>query len=157
MISLDIPGHRSIEINNVVFDFNGTIAEDGILIKDIEDKIKKLSYKDVHIFIITSDTYGSAMKQCEGLPAEVNVFNEEDVSEYKGKIIEKIGCNSTVAIGNGRNDFEMFKKSILAIDVIGKEGCFAKGLSEADIVVNNIFDAIDLLLKPDRIRATLRT
>lgn len=63
----------------------------------------------------------------------------------------------TVAIDNGRNDLEMFKSCILSIAVIGTEGCFAKAIFEADIVVNNVIDAIDLLLKNNRINATLRT
>ena len=52
---------------------------------------------------------------------------------------------------------EMFKNSIISIAVIGKEGCFSKALIEVDIVVNNVIDAIDLLLKNNRIKATLRT
>ena len=47
--------------------------------------------------------------------------------------------------------------NVLAIAVIGAEGCFAKNLSEADIVVTNILDALDLLLRENRLRATLRT
>lgn len=40
MINLNIPGYESINIKNVVFDFNGTIATDGILIDEVKEKIK---------------------------------------------------------------------------------------------------------------------
>lgn len=157
MIKLDIPGEKIIEVKNIVFDFNGTIAEDGILIEEVKEKIRELSCKNVNIFIVTADTYGTVAKQCMELPVKIEIFNKENASEDKKKIVEKLGYNVTVSIGNGRNDLEMFKSSIISIAVIGKEGCFAKALFEADIVVNNIIDAIELLLKHNRIKATLRT
>lgn len=154
---VDVPGYKSIKVKNVVFDFNGTIAEDGIMIEEIRGKIKELSNKDVNIFILTADTYGTVVKQSKDLPVTVEVFNKENSSEDKKRIVEKLGCDITAAIGNGRNDIEMFKKSTLSIAIIGKEGCFSKAIFEADIIVNNPVDAIDLLLKHNRIKATLRT
>lgn len=157
MIMVDVPGYKSIKVKNVVFDFNGTMAEDGIMIEEIRGKIKELSNKDVNIFILTADTYGTVVKQSKDLPVTVEVFNKENSSEDKKRIVENLGCDITAAIGNGRNDIEMFKKSTLSIAIIGKEGCFSKAIFEADIIVNNPVDAIDLLLKHNRIKATLRT
>jgi len=51
----------------------------------------------------------------------------------------------------------MFEASIIAIAVIGKEGCHAKTMLAADIVVSDIIDALDLLLCDNRIIATMRT
>ncbi|AWI03592.1 HAD family hydrolase [Clostridium drakei] len=157
MIMVDVPGYKSIKVKNVVFDFNGTMAEDGIMIEEIRGKIKELSNKDVNIFILTADTYGTVVKQSKDLPVTVEVFNKENSSEDKKRIVENLGCDITATIGNGRNDIEMFKKSTLSIAIIGKEGCFSKAIFEADIIVNNPVDAIDLLLKHNRIKATLRT
>lgn len=157
MITINIPGDKSVEIENVVFDFNGTIAEDGILINELKDKIKELEHKKVNIFIITSDTYGTVIEQCKELPVKVEIFDKENASQDKKKVVEKLGCSITAAIGNGRNDMEMFKNSVMSVAVIGREGCFAKAAFEADIIVNNPVDAVDLLLKHDRIKATLRT
>lgn len=131
MIMVDIPGYKSI-------------------------KIKELKDNNVNIFVITADTYGTVMEQCIELPVEVEVFNKENASEDKKQIVKKLGYDMTVTIGNGRNDIEMFKNSIISIAVIGKEGCLSKAIFEADIVVNNITDAIDLLLKHNRIIATMR-
>lgn len=157
MIMVNIPGYKSIEIENVVFDFNGTIAEDGILLNEVKEKIKELKNKEINIFIVTSDTYGTVIEQCNNLPVKVQVFNKENASQDKKKIVEKLGCSITAAIGNGRNDVEMFKNSVMSVAVIGREGCFAKAAFEADIIVNNPIDAIDLLIKHSRIKATLRT
>ncbi len=150
MIEIEIPGYQDIEIKNIVFDFNGTIAEDGIIIDEIKDKINQLKKKDVNIYILTADTFGTVYKQCEHLPVKVQVIDD------KKRFVEELGINHTVTIGNGQNDIEMMKKSVISIVVIGKEGCYAKTLFEADIVVNHIIDAINLLLKSNRMKATLR-
>lgn len=121
MIMIDIAGCKSIGIKNVVFDFNGTIAKDGVLIDEIGEKIEELSHKNVDIFIVTADTNGTVTKQCSGLPVTVEIFNKENVSQDKKKIVEKLGYDMTVTIGNGRNDIEMFKNCIISIAIIGKE------------------------------------
>ena len=68
-----------------------------------------------------------------------------------------LGGATNIAIGNGNNDREMFAESRLAIVVMGTEGCCVQSLLAADIVVNSPLDALDLLLHPDRLVATLRT
>ena len=61
------------------------------------------------------------------------------------------------SLGNGWNDMEMFKSSDLSIAVIDREGMCAALLAHADVLVTSPVDGLDLLLKPDRLRATLRT
>lgn len=55
------------------------------------------------------------------------------------------------------NDIDMLRESILSIAVVYKEGCASKALFSADIVVYSSIDGIDMILKPERIKATLRT
>jgi soluble P-type ATPase len=50
----------------------------------------------------------------------------------------------------------MLKNAALGIVVIQKEGATVKSLENADIVCNNIIDALELLKNPLRIIATLR-
>ena len=152
-----IDTNRAIEINNIVFDFNGTIALDGFLIDGIKEKIFELHYQGVNIYILTADTFGTVKEQCKDLPVKIEIINSENGTAEKKNIIETLGSSATAAIGNGRNDLEMFKSSILSIAVIGKEGCCTKAMFEADIVVCNIIDAIDILLKNKRLKATMRT
>lgn len=157
MLIIDIPGYETIKVKNVVFDFNGTLAVDGILVDGVKEKIAELSNRGLNIFILTADTFGTVAEQCRHLPVEIEVFSKENVSKNKKRFVEKIESEITIAIGNGRNDLAMFEKSILSIVVVGKEGCCAKSMMVADIIVNNPIDALDLLLKNDRIVATLRT
>ena len=62
-----------------------------------------------------------------------------------------------VTIGNGFNDIQMSDAAELSICVVGKEGCCSALLMHTDVVVTSIEDALDLLLVPGRLRATLRT
>lgn len=157
MIEIEIPGEGKICLKNVVFDFNGTLAEDGFLCEGVAARIRELAARGVKIFLLTSDTYGSAAQQWQGLPGEVKIFPGDGAAQEKRKIVEELGRECTATVGNGRNDVEMFKVSRLAIAVVGREGCFSGALTAADIVVTSIVDALDILLKPERIKATLRT
>ena len=62
-----------------------------------------------------------------------------------------------ITIGNVYNDIQMSVVADLSICVIGREGCCGALLMHCDVVVTSIDDALDLLLKTGRLRATLRT
>jgi len=70
--------------------------------------------------------------------------------------LAQLSKEHTAAIGNGYNDIYMLDEAALGIAVIGSEGCSVRALEKADIVTNAINDALDLLLNPKRIVATLR-
>jgi soluble P-type ATPase len=50
----------------------------------------------------------------------------------------------------------MMEASSLGILIVGPEGAAADALQVADVVVRDVRDALDLLLRPKRIIATLR-
>ena len=136
-------------------DYNGTIAEDGEIIESIRPRLAELS-KVLSICVITADTHGTAAKKCEGLPLEVLTFPTIQVGAIKAREVKK-RTGGVITIGNGFNDIQMSGAADLSICVIGREGCCGALLAHADIVVTSIEDALDLLLKTGRIRATLRT
>ncbi|WP_077368607.1 HAD family hydrolase [Anaerosalibacter sp. Marseille-P3206] len=156
MITIDVPGYKTLNIHNVVFDFNGTIAKDGVLVDGVIEIIKDLANKGVKVYVLTADTNGSVKRECSGLPVYIEKFDKGNAILEKRKVVERLGSDITASFGNGRNDSEMFKISTLSIGVIGSEGCFSKTIFESDIVVTNIIDGINLLLKPNRLKATLR-
>lgn len=157
MIVLEIPGYPTIRIEHVTFDYNGTLAVDGFLIDGLKEKIVALSKRNVDVYILTADTFGLVKEQCEDLPVNIEIFSKDNISEKKKKFVEKIGPETNIAIGNGKNDREMFEKSKISIVVMGKEGCCVTSMLAADIVVNTPMDALDLLLNNGRMVATLRT
>lgn len=155
MIFVEIPGRDNLNIKNIVFDYNGTVAEDGIMASQTKENLKKISGK-LKVYIITADTYGNVKKQCEGLPVSVETFPKGNATFHKKSFVEKLGSEETMVIGNGMNDIEMFKAAILSIAVIGEEGCAGKLIAQSDIVVRSIEKVFSMIENTNRIVATLR-
>ena len=155
MIEISIPGWGDMEIENIVLDLNGTIATDGIIPSEVKEKINSLSH-GVKIYILTADTQGTAGEESSDVKAELLKVSEKDSTEVKLRVMESLDPTRTVAIGNGNNDQLILKEAALSIAVLGDEGASFSAIKNADIIVKNISDALDLFLKPKRLIATLR-
>jgi len=155
MITVDVPGWGSYPIRHLVLDLNGTLTLDGVLIQGVEKRILELSEKlDIHV--LTADTFGNASLVCQGLPVTLHTISEVDQIQEKQKYLRGLPLK-TAAIGNGRNDMGMLADADLGIAVMGPEGTSAETLRAADVMVLSINDALDLLIHPDRLKATLRS
>lgn len=154
MIKIEIPRRGDYEIENAVFDYNGTVAVNGEMSENTQENLKKLS-EFVDIYILTADTYGTVKKKCEKLPVSVEVFPTHDAADYKEKIVSSLSGQS-ICFGNGYNDIKMFDVADLSICIIEGEGCAGKLLSHSDIIVKSIDDAFELVFNTNRIKATLR-
>ena len=155
MIIIEIPGREPLRIDHVVLDYNGTVAVDGLLLKGAVERISRLR-EHVKVHVLTADTCGTVTRQCEPLGVEVRTFPREGAAGCKEEIVR--GLEGGVAcLGNGFNDIQMFDAARLSIAVLEREGMCAALLSHASVVVRSIEDGLDLLLKPDRLRATLRS
>lgn len=155
MLKIQIPGREELCLSHLILDYNGTIALDGKVIDAIRPRLEMLS-RELSICVITADTHGTAARECEGLPLEVLTYPTAEVGKIKAQEVRK-RKGGVVCIGNGYNDILMAAESDLSICVMGKEGCCGALLSRSDVVVTSIEDALDLLCKPNRLRATLRT
>lgn len=155
MLNIEIPGRGSYTIENVVFDYNGTIAVNGKISVSTRERIATLSQL-VNIYVLTADTYGSAAKECEGLNLKLMTFPKDDAREHKAKIVSQLEKTRTLCFGNGYNDSKMFEESIIAIAILEEEGMCSALLNVSDIIVRSIEEGIDLLLKSKRLIATLR-
>ena len=155
MLNIQIPGREELILSNLILDYNGTIAEDGEITESIRPRLAELA-KNLSIYVITADTHGTAAKKCEGLALQVLTYPTTEVGRLKADEARKLS-GGVVTIGNGYNDIQMSDVADLSICVIGREGCCGALLMHCDVVVTSIDDALDLLLKPGRLRATLRT
>lgn len=155
MIRVDIPGYGEIEINNLVLDYNGTLATGGHLIDGLEGVINELA-KKIKVYVITADTFGNVEKELMNLPLEIIKLNSGDERRKKLELIQRLGEKVTVSIGNGNNDELMLKESIVGICIIGSDGCSKKAINCADVLIKDIKNALELLLYTDRLKATLR-
>jgi len=155
MIKIDIPGKKKLELKYAIFDMNGTLTVDGKILESTKNKLIELS-KKIKIFILTADTFGKAKKVFYDLPVNLTIIDKNNGSEAKKDFIDSLTPFYCVAIGNGFNDTLMLKFSGLSIAVLMEEGLSVSAMKEADIFVKHIDNAIDLLLNPKRIIATLR-
>ncbi len=156
MIELQIPSRGIIKLEYAVFDVNGTLAVDGQLIEGVEPLIARLRDK-LEVRLLTADTHG---RQAE-IDGQLKLTAERlkpgrHERKQKADYVRALGAHKVVVIGNGSNDVDMLKTAALSIAVIGYEGTAYKALAAADVVTHNIFDAINLLLFPKRLIATLR-
>lgn len=155
MITIDIPGSQKLELEHLVLDYNGTIACDGLLIPGVKDILINLS-RSLTIYVLTADTFGCAQKEMQGIPCETIVIPKENQAEAKADYVRKLGANHCACAGNGRNDALMLKEAALGIAVIQTEGAAMEAILSADVVTQNILDALDLMRRPLRLAATLR-
>lgn len=155
MIRLEIPGSGFLELEHFITDFSGTLSEDGALLPEIKDKLNELSGK-LKIHVLTSDTFGRAKKELEGVNCTLHVLEGEGHTTQKEKYVINLGADKVVALGNGNNDVLMLRAVRLGIAVCLREGCSRKAIEASEILVKSPLDAIDLLLSPKRLIATLR-
>lgn len=155
MIKIDIPGRESLELENLVFDFNGTIAVDGRILENIKKQLIELS-KVINIYVITADTYGMAQEECEKVNLKVITIPTGCAGKHKSDLVKKLGGKVTATIGNGFNDIDMFKEAKLSVAVIEGEGTCSKLIINSDIVTRSIEEALNLFLTPNHIKADLR-
>lgn len=155
MLIYKIPGREDIKIENIVLDYNGTIAVDGKILDGVKQLLSKLK-NHANIYILTADTYGTVEEECSNIGGEVLTFPKENAGESKKDIVKKLGGEKTLCVGNGFNDIPMFKESILSIAVLEGEGACGKLLVHADIVTRSIIEALEIILNKNKMKATLR-
>lgn len=155
MINSDVLGSGLIELEHFVTDYSGTLSEDGKLIPGIKEKLNALS-ESLEVHALTSDTFGMAKAEFDGVNCKLHVLSGEDHISQKERYILELGPEKVAALGNGNNDELMLKAAQLGIAVCMKEGCSARALQAADIFAKSPIDAIELFLNPKRLIATLR-
>ena len=155
MFAVDIPGMEHVEIDHLVLDYNGTIALDGDLIQGVPELMVELSTQ-LTIHVLTADTHGTVREKLGGLPCLLHVISPGHQNQAKLDYIQHIGCGRVAAIGNGENDALMLKEAVIGIGILQAEGASTAVLQAAAVVCTSIRDALNLFIKPARLKATLR-
>jgi len=156
MIRIDVPGYKTLEIHHLVLDYNGTLAVDGRMLPGVRETLNTLA-EQVEIHVLTADTFGQCKTELSGVRCSLSVLPPENQDIAKLDYVRSLGSENAACIGNGRNDRLMLRKSALGICVILAEGASAETLDVADVVCTDILAALNLLLSPLRLIATLRT
>ena len=156
MLELAIPGRALLRLGHLVLDVNGTLALDGDLLPGVADRLTELR-ASLTLHLLTADTHGRQADVDARLTLTgVRLTRGQPEAEQKATFVRALGAAGVVAVGNGANDALMLRDAGLAIAVLGGEGLAAAALREADVVAADITTALDLLLHPRRLVATLR-
>ncbi|NPV48956.1 MAG: HAD family hydrolase [Armatimonadetes bacterium] len=155
MVEIQLPGAEALRLTHLLMDINGTLTVDGHLLPGVTQRVQALGALLTPV-LVTADTMGTAEAVARTLGAELARLEPERGAEQKLRLIEQLGPEQTVAIGNGRNDELMLQAAALGIAVIQAEGAFWPTLQRADLVFASVTDALDALLTPARLVASLR-
>jgi P-type E1-E2 ATPase len=156
MLEIDIPGYRTLRLEHLVLDYNGTLACDGELLDGVRERLAALSDR-LQIHIVTGDTFGKARAELTGIACELLVLPVEGQDQLKLEYIRQLGSDTTVCVGNGRNDRLMLAEAGLGIAVVQAEGAAVETVRAAAVFLPDILAALDLLMHPLRLVATLRS
>jgi soluble P-type ATPase len=162
MLILDIPSRERIELEHLVCDFNGTLAEDGCLWEGLAWRVTQVAHL-LQMHVVTADTYGTAQRMaqmlqeaCDASRVAGPVWERVASGLEKEQYVKRLGAQRVVAIGNGANDVAMLRAAAISICVMGSEGACTQALLASQLVVTNPIDALDVVLRPSRLTATLR-
>ena len=155
MVSLDIPPSTRLELSHLVCDFNGTLAVDGKLLPGVAERLTALADRFT-IHVLTADTYGGATEILADLPVTVAVLPSDRQTERKADYVCGLNPDHVVTIGNGGNDSAMIEAAALGMCVVQDEGASVSSVMVADVVCISVTDALDMLIQPKRLVATLR-
>lgn len=154
MIDIQIPGRGVYHLSHLVLDVNGTITLEGRLIDGVVERVQAL--RDVvEVHCLTANTRG----QQDAIDASLGIsavrIRAGGEAAQKEAFVRELG-GGVCAVGNGAIDAGMLRQAALGIAVVGEEGLATEALQAADLVVPHVNAALDLLLDPLRLVATLR-
>ncbi len=155
MLEIDVPGRAAYRLEHLVLDVNGTLVVAGELVEGVASRLEDLR-RSLEVHMLTADTRGRQQAIDAALGFEATRIASQDGAAEKAAFVRALGGVNVCAIGNGANDARMLRDARLGIAVLGKEGLAAATLSEADVVAPNVNAALDLLVNPLRLVATLR-
>jgi P-type E1-E2 ATPase len=155
MIELNVPGRGTIQLEHLVSDVNGTLAVDGQIPEGLARTLRGIQDRlDIHL--LTADTHGRQDTIDTQLNLSAMRINPGNEGKQKAAYVDHLGAKNVVAIGQGSNDAAMLKRAGIGICILSTEGTAVETLLAADLLVPDIFTALELLEKPIRIVASLR-
>jgi len=155
-MDLSIPGFGRLRLRHLVLDYNGTLALDGRPLPGARPRLERLA-RSLRIHVITADTFGKARSGLRGVTCKLEILTGGGEDRAKAAYVRRLGANRVACIGNGRNDRLMLRVARVGIVVVQSEGASVEAAAAADLLVPSVTDALDLLLKPRRLTATLRS
>ncbi len=151
-VRVPIPGRHELRLEHLMLDVNGTLTNRGVLIDGVEERLDRLR-GTLDIRLVSADTFGTLDALAVRLGGgAVRAGTADD----KLSTLDVLGRETCAVIGNGANDVLALEAAAIGFAVLGPEGASAAALRVADVVCASAAAALDLLLDPKALAATLR-
>ena len=147
-----IPEGPNLQLEHLVLDVNGTLADRGELIAGVADRLARLREK-LELHLVSGDTFGTLDEIARALELTPHRVTR---GEEKAGIVRAFGGDRCAVVGNGVNDVPALEVAALGIAVVGPEGASGAAVRAADVVCRSVVEALELLLDPRALGATLR-
>lgn len=160
-IQVDIPGHGMLDLRQLVTDYTGTLSRGGTATREVKELLAQVS-ELLEVTVLTSDTFGTVRRELSPLPVRIQILDGDGHDHQKQVFVStQPDPARIVALGNGANDRLMLDATKgaggLAIAIDNGEGCAVEALTAANIFVIGAAKALQILLDPRRLVATLRS
>lgn len=152
-LSFSIPGLPELRLEYLLLDVNGTLTNRGALLPDVAARLARLR-EELEIQLVSADTFGTLDSVSELLQVR---HTRAASGADKLRLLDELGRERCAVIGNGANDVLVLEAAALGIVVLGPEGASAAALCFAALVSTTIVGALELLLEPQALSATLRS
>ena len=158
-IDFKIPGFGDRHIQALLADYDGTLSNHNQVPDEIKARLIRLS-EIIDIHILTGDRNVKAADCLGNLPVNIHILSEKDQDVQKRDYLIDFKTMNVVVLGNGNND-RLLLQAVktgggLCIAVQNGEGCAVDALINSHLLAANPAEAMDLLLNPDTLAATLR-
>jgi len=70
MQKIEIPNYKTVTLEHLILDYNGTIAKDGKVKSEVKELLPQLC-KRYKVHVITADTFGSVKAELQGFEVTV--------------------------------------------------------------------------------------
>lgn len=151
-LRVEIPGRLTLELEFLLLDVNGTLSDRGQLVDGVAQRLDALQ-PTLQVELLSADTFGTLA----AIAARLDIVARKAASaDEKLEVLRSLDPLRCVAVGNGANDALMLREAALGIGVIGSEGAASETVAAADVVCRSVVEALDLLLEPRALAATLR-
>jgi len=151
-VSVPIPGRGELRLEHLLLDVNGTLTTRGALIDGVEARIDRLR-GILDIRLVSADTFGTLDAIAERLRVDAG---RAGTGRDKLRVLDEWGHERSAVVGNGANDALVLEAAAVGFVVLGPEGTSISALLAADVMCASAADALDLLLDPKALSATLR-
>lgn len=94
-----LPNGQTFQLEFAVFDFNGTLAEDGRVTKEVKKLLASL-INELKVIVVTADTFGLVQAELGDVPGlTITIITPGDEATQKAALVKKCGSKKTICIG----------------------------------------------------------